>query len=104
MYFIVFILFTVPPVATLSIAGAILLITLICCCYCCCKLSSCNKKTEKDDESDIEEESFDIGTIELKEVPDHEKSQPSVDEMDYSVVGFFDEEEMEGTVLGKASQ
>ena len=30
----------------------------------------------------------------------HEKKQPTYDEMDYSVAGFCEEEELEGTVLG----
>eukprot|EP00794_Sanderia_malayensis_P012747 gene12747-14053_t len=96
----------IPPVATLSIAGAVLLIILICCCCCCYKCCSCCcsccKTTVKDEESEIED-SFDLATMELRDVPEHERSQPSVDEMDYSVAGFFEEEDVEGTVLGRVN-
>lgn len=33
-------------------------------------------------------------------MPRHERLEPGVDEMDYSVAGFFEEEELGGTVLG----
>lgn len=33
-------------------------------------------------------------------MPQHERLDPGIDEMDYSVAGFFEEEEIGGTVLG----
>ena len=85
---------------TLIIAGAILLLFFICCCCCCCRLCCRRKKTEDDKDSEGEE-SVDLGTVELNETPVHEKKQPTYDEMDYSVAGFCEEEELEGTVLGE---
>ncbi len=90
---------SVPPVATLAIAGVILLIFIICCCCCCCKLSTCCKKTENEEDKE-EQEEVDFQTIELMELPEHERTQPSTDEMDYSVAGYIDDEDVEGTVLG----
>eukprot|EP00112_Aurelia_sp_Birch-Aquarium-sp1_P010756 Seg229.5 transcript_id=Seg229.5/GoldUCD/mRNA.D3Y31 product="Synaptotagmin 1" pseudo=true protein_id=Seg229.5/GoldUCD/D3Y31 len=90
----------IPPIATLSIAGAILLLFFICCCCCCCRLC-CRRKKKEDDKDSDGEESVDLGTVELIETPVHEKKQPTFDEMDYSVAGFCEEEELEGTVLGR---
>ncbi|XP_065051858.1 synaptotagmin-2-like isoform X2 [Rhopilema esculentum] len=90
----------IPPIATLSIAGAILLLFFICCCCCCCRVCCRRKKVDDDKDSDGEG-SVDLNTIELLDVPLHEKMESAVDEMDYSVAGFFDEEGIEGTVLGR---
>jgi len=92
----------IPPVATLSIAGGIVLLFLLCCCCCCCRICCRRKKVDDDKESDggDGEETIDLDTVELINIPKHEKLQPCMDEMDYSVAGFYEEEEFKGTVLG----
>ena len=99
MIMVVFILLPiVPPIATLAIAGVVLLLLLVGCCCCCC-VCCCKKKEQEEDSED--EEDMDLSKMELIEVPEHERLEPSVDEMDYSVEGYFEEEDVDGTVLGK---
>ena len=65
----------------------------------CCR----RKKVDDDKESDggEGEESVSLDSIELMQMPKHERLEPGIDEMDYSVAGFFEEEELGGTVLGR---
>ena len=79
---------------------ALLLLCCCCCCYrCCCR----SKKVDNDKESDggDGEESINLDSIDLVKMPQHEKLESGIDEMDYSVAGFYEEEEFRGTVLGK---
>ena len=97
---------SVPPVATISIAGAILALFILCCCCCCCRFCCRRKKVDDDKESDggDGEETISLESVELVKMPQHERLEPGVDEMDYSVAGFYEEEEFSGTVLGKISK
>ena len=85
----------------MTIAGVVLLLLLIGCCFCCRK---CCKKCcggKKDGDDGVLEGEVHFDQIQLIGAPTQEKVQPTTDEMDYSVLGYFDEEELEGTQLGK---
>ena len=78
---------------------------LLCCCCCCCRFCCRRKKVDDDKESDEGdgEETVDLESVELIKMPQHERLEAGNDEMDYSVAGFFEEEEFSGTVLGMVS-